>query len=812
MSIVRDVRFALRGLRLAPAAAVVTALTIAIGVGATTTVLSVANTLLFKPPAGVRETATLITAHSVSRDGSSFHSFSWPDWRDLNASKQYVEGLAGFSEFPASVLAGDEPVLRFGLAVSANYFTLLRTRPAIGRFFTADEDAGPGGARVVVISWAEWQNRFAGDSGIVGRAIHLNGQPFTVVGVTEQGFRGHTGILDGSIFAPLTLHGVLTGRADFDDRRSVWLDMVGRLAPGVSLGQARAGLSSRFASIGRDSGYDWDRAVDLRRFAAVPAFAIGPLTGFMGVLLVLASLILLIASANVANVLLARAASRSREIAVRLAIGANRARLVRQLLTESVVLFTLGGLGGTLVALWATGAISRFRPPFEVPLAFEFTLDAQVLVVALFITLVVGLGFGLAPALQSTRPDLALALKEQASLGRVGRLRLRGGFVAAQVAGTTLLLVAAGLFIRALGRAGNIEIGFDPANVQALAFQLQVRYPDEAQAPALVERLEAGARAIPGVTSVGTGQTAPLTFSRNETVIGIEGRPEEPNVGMFQTDFSMVTPGFFEALGLRILAGRGFNDGDRNGAPGVAMVNETFARAVWPGENPIGKVMKFGSVREGTPLTVVGLVRNGKYNRLGEDPVLMVYVPFAQVPSRSVMVLVRTAPGTPNPARALAAVARDTDRYLPIVQNAPLAQLIGISLFPNRIALYAAMLFGLTGLVLAAVGLYGLLAFAVSRRRRELGIRMALGATAQRIRAMVVRDGMKPVGVGLAVGFGGAMVLGRLLGALLYGVSPLDPVTYLVIAALLSVVALAASLAPARKAVGADPVEVLRYD
>jgi len=812
MSLVRDTRYAFRGFRLAPAATLVTAVTIALGVGATTTVLSVANTLLLKAPPGVRETGALVTAHSLGEDGSSFHSFSWLDWRDLNAAKADVEDLAGYSVFPASLLAGDVPVLRVGMTVSANYFRTLRTRPAIGRFFSAEEDAGPGGSRVLVLTWSEWQNRFAGDSGIVGRAIQLNGHPFTVIGVTEPGFRGHTGLLDIALFVPLTLNPIVRGENNLEQRQNGWLEMVGRLAPGVSLEQAEAGLSRIHGAIGRDNGYTWTRGIDLRRWAAVPAFAVGPVTGFMGVLLVLAGLILLIASANVANVLLARAAARAREIAVRLAIGAQRAQLVRQLLTESVVLFVAGGAIGSLIALWATRALSRFRPPIEVPLALEFPLDAGVLMVALLVTLLVGLVFGMAPALQSTRPDLSVALKEQASLGRVGKLRLRGGFVAAQVAGTTLLLVVAGLFVRALGRAGDIDIGFVPADVQAVAFQLEVRYPDAARAPALVEQLEAGARALPGVVSVGTGLAAPLTFSRNETGFGVDGRPQERNVGLFQTDFNSVTPGYFAALGLRILGGREFAPTDRAGSGAVAMVNETLARKVWPGEDPVGKVIRFGGFTDGTPTTIVGLVHDGKYNSLGEDPVSMVYVPFAQMPGRTVTLLVRTRPGAPPPTRELAAVVRQVDPFLPAVQNAPLAQLIGVALLPNRMALFASLLFGLTGLLLASVGLYGLLAFVVSRRRREIGIRMALGATKARVRSMILRDGMKPVAVGLGIGFGAAMILGRLLGSLLYGVSPLDPLTYGAIALLLSAVAAAASAVPARRAVSGDPVEVLRTE
>ena len=333
--LVRDLRFALRGFRTSPAATVITALTIALGVAATTTVLTIASVLLLRPPAGVREPGSLVTAHSVSQDGSSFHSFSWLDWRDLAASRSGLEHLAGYSGFPASIASGGEPFLSMGMLVSANYFPLLRTRPALGRFFSSDEDVGPGGPRVTVLSHAFWVQRFGGDSAIVGTTIRVNAEPFTVIGVAEPGFRGHTGLFDVALFVPLSLDPVVSRRQILDSRRGGWLEMIGRLSPGVSADRAASALSTTYAALGRADGYDWDRAIDLRRWAPVEAQAVGPVTGFMAMLLVLAGLILLIASANVANVLVARAAARSREIAVRLAIGASRPRLVRQLLTES---------------------------------------------------------------------------------------------------------------------------------------------------------------------------------------------------------------------------------------------------------------------------------------------------------------------------------------------------------------------------------------------------------------------------------------------------------------------------------------------
>ena len=810
--LIRDLRFAFRGFRSSPAATLITAFTIALGVAATTTVLTVASVLLLRAPAGVRETGALVTVHAVSQDGSSFHSFSWLDWRDLATTRSGLEQLAAYSGFPASIASGGEPVLSMGMLVSANYFPMLRARPALGRFFTPDEDIGPGGPRVTVLSHAAWRERFGADSAIIGKPIRVNAESFTVVGVAEPGFRGHTGLLAVALFVPVTLDPVVSHRQLMDSRQNGWLEMVGRLAPGTRLESAESALSTVYATLGRSVGYDWDRSVDLRRWTPFNASSVGAVTGFMAVLLVLAGLILLIASANVANVLVARAAARSREIAVRLAIGASRARLVRQLLTESALLFALGGVSGALLSVWITRALSGIRPPIDIPVIIEFPLDVRVLLLSLAVTLIVGLVFGLVPALQSTRPDLSVALKEDSAQGRVGRLRLRGAFVAAQVAGTTLLLVATGLFVRALGRAGDIDIGFDPAGVHVVLFQLEVRYPEDSDAFPLVERLEQRLALIPGVTRVGAVQNVPLTFSRSETQLAIPGRAEEPGVGWFHTDYSPVTAGYFATVGIEIVEGRALEATDRAGSAPVVVMNQTLARRIWPDESAVGKVISFGSVREGTPTTVVGVARDAKYNSLGEDPVSMVYVPFAQAPSRFVALLVKMAPGAPDPTRALAAAVKEIDPDLPLSVNAPMERLQSLALLPNRIAGIVAGVFGATGLTLAAVGLYGLLAFVVSRRRREIGIRMALGASAAGIRKMILADGMKPVLIGMVLGFAAAAAAGQLLGSLLFGLSPLDPATYAGIGGVILAAAAAASLSPARRATRGDPVEVLRHE
>jgi predicted permease len=809
----QDLKYALRSFRTTPAATLVTALTIAIGIGATTTILSVANALLLRPPAGVVDTGSLVTVHSVSDDRSNYHSFSWLNYRDLAAAAETgLSDLAAFSMAPTSVLSGGEPELKLAMVVSGNYFQTLGVRPALGRFFVPAEDAGPGGPRVTVLGHAEWQARFNGDSAVVGKPILLNGNPFTIVGVAPPGFRGHIAALDASLWVPVTLDPVLTNRPGLlDQRGSSWLEMVGRLAPGSTRERAASALSAASLGIGRSLGDSSHRTVDVRAYAPLPAPAVLPALGFLGLLLLLAVMILLIASANVANVLLARAAARAREIAVRLAIGASRTRLVRQLTTESVLLFVLGGSGGTLLAVRATRALAGFRPDVGMPVVLNFAVDLRVLLMALGITLLTGVAFGLMPALQSTRPDLVRTLKDEPSVARRGRFRLRGAFVAAQVAGTTLLLVTAGLFVRALGRVGAIDLGFDPKPVQTLSLEMQVRTADAGEARLFAERLEERVAALPGVVALGLTDYLPLNMGSQETVVGLPGREQRENVGWFQTDMASVSPGYFAAMGMRLQRGRLFTAGDRAGALAVAIVNETLAERIWPGEDPVGKVFNFGG-REGTPITVVGLAHNAKYRSVGEDPVPMVFLPFAQQSSRSVSLVVRMAPGASDPSRGFREVVRALDPALPIVRIAPLTPVIGVALLPNRVALGLAVLFGATGLLLAAVGLYGVLSFMVSRRRREIGIRMALGAAAQNICTLVLGDGLKLVAIGLGLGLVGAALVTRLLRTFLFGVSPLDPLTYASIALLFGVVGVVACLVPMRRALRTEPLEVLRHD
>jgi predicted permease len=807
----QDVRYALRTLRSARLVVLVAAITIAIGVGATTTMLSVANALLLRPPAGVAEPDRLVSVHALGQDHSSFHSFSYPDFQDLSEAGGGLSSLAAYTILPASLRTGDEPRLEAGMLVSEAYFRTVGARPAWGRFFSADESR-PGGPRVVVLSDRLWRGRFNGDRSVLGQVVVLNGEPLTVVGVTEPGFHGHFAGIDVGLWVPIALDPVLSHRDILNGRRNNWLELVGRLAPGVRPGQVAAALSPVAARSGRLGGLDWDQGVEVRGYLPVPASVALPVGGFLGLLLVLAGFILLIASANVGSVLLARASTRSREIAVRLALGARRGRLVRQLLTESLLLFLLGGAAGTALAFAATRALSRVEPPTPIPVLLDFHPDIPVLLAALLVTLIAGVAFGLAPALQATRSDPALILREGSTTMPFARGRLRGGLVAAQIAATACLLVTAGLFARALARAGDIDPGFKPEGVQVLSLELRVRGYEGQRTVALAQALEQRAGAIPGVLAVATTDLLPLNMSNQQTQLALPGRAQTPNVGLFETDFTDVTPGFFATMGIPLRRGRGFTPSDRDGAPAVAIVNETMARRFWPGEDPIGKRLNYGSFTAGTPTEVIGVAADAKYRTLGEDPLPMIYLPLAQQPGHRLTLLVRTAPGRPVSARALRDVLHEVDPELPVEQEGSFAALIGVALLPNRVAALLAALFGATGLVIAAVGLYGLLAFRVQSRRKEIGIRVALGARGRDIRRLVQGEALGVIAAGIASGLALAGGASRLLGSMLFGLSPLDPPTYGVIVAILLGVGWIAAAGPTGRALRTEPFEVLRHD
>jgi predicted permease len=808
-SILHDIRYAVRVFKRSPGFVVVAALTVALGIGATTTIFSAVNAVLLRPPPGVRDAEGLVRVYRIAEDGSSFNEMSYPNYLAYREADTGLSDLAA-TAVQAVVLGGElEPEAIFGILVSGNFFSMIGVRPALGRFFTSDPSAAA--ERVVVLSHAIWTRRFGQDSSVIGRTVQLNRIPFTVVGVTEEGFRGPNSMVAVGVWLPVEAAPALVAGLDLHSRTDTWIDAFGRRAPGVSAERAETALNRVSAVLRAEFPEDNpDHGVDVWPYRPIGSRAFGPAMGFSLFLFLISGTVLLIACLNVGGMLLARAAARGKEMAMRLALGAGRPRVIRQLLTESIMLFLLGGAGGVLVALYVTRLMNAYQLPFDVPLVLDFSPDTRALLFSLAVALVTGLAFGLAPALHVTRGDLQSTLRAGSAAG-TPRSRLRSAFVVAQVAGSALLLVGAGLFARGLARAGSVELGFEPDGVQALSTELELYGYDEAGAVGFYRGLVERVAQLPDVESVGAIDMPPVTFGGRSSAFDIVDRPTADEEARPETDYARVTPGYFDAFRIPISGGRAFGEADRSGAVPVAIVNETFARRNWPEQNPLGRRIRLSALDD-AELEVVGVARNAKYRTLTEEPRAMVYVPYEQWPTTSMVVLARHGRRAANIRSAMREAARELDAALPVDANVPYRDFMGIAMMPSRAAALFTTVFGGVGLLLAALGLYGILAFQVAQRTREIGIRMALGAGTGAVRAFVMRGGLKLVGIGLGIGFLIALAVTRLVRGLLYGVNPTDPVTFAAIALLLVGVALAASFVPAWRATRVDPLESLRAE
>jgi len=795
-------------MRRSPGFTAIAVLTIALGIGPTTTIFSIANSLLHRTPDGVREPAGLVSIYCSSRE-FRWGTCSYPVFREYREADNGLAAAAAVEAFLASLSMRreTEPELAVGLATSSNYFTVLGTRPALGRLFLPEEDDAPNANPVMVLSHRLWIERFSADSSVIGSTVVLNRTSFTIIGVAEEGFVGHLVAYDVGVWVPIGMREAVLGR-DLSDS-STGLVGVGRRAAGWSADQvveAAAVITPRIQA--QHPVTFEDHSIKIVRYSVMMDEARGPVTLFMALLLAVTGIVLLIASVNVGSVMLSRAVGRSREVAVRLAVGAGRWRLVRQLLTESVLLFTLGGGAGVVIALWATRALSAIQLPVPLPVVFDFAPDWRVLGFTLAVALVSGTMFGLAPALQATKQDLVSSLKTTAGESPGGRSRLRSAFVVAQVAGSVVLLVAAGMFLRALDRADSLDLGFNPENVHVLRVDVSLhRYsPEEGRSfyEQLVERTEA----LPDVRSAGVGSFLPLGLGSASATFSLPGREPVVGDGLRRAHFSCVTGGYFETLQIPIMMGRAFTLGDRAGTLPVAVVNETAARQFWPGESALGKAIEWGEAQ----YEVVGVAKDGKFISLNAGPGPLIYMVFDQRYSDEASLVVRTAPGAPRVDRAIREIALALDPDLPVQINAPYEHIVGLSLLPNRITAWMALGFGALGLLLASVGLFGVLSYGVSQRTREIGIRIAIGANASDVYRLIMRQGVKLTAMGLGIGcvvaFGAAMAI----RGLLFGVSPADPITYAAIAFVLTFVGLVASFVPARRAMRTDPMTALRQE
>jgi putative ABC transport system permease protein len=810
-TLIQDLRFGARMLLKEPGFTLIAVITLALGVGANTTIFSVVNAVLLRPlPYQNPEQLALIwgklPAHVSGNVGASAPEFA--DYRDQNL---VFSSVAAYTSSSFNLSGVGEPERIVGTFVSASLFPLLDVQPALGRAFLNEEDR-PGHDRVVILSHGLWRRRFAGDSAVIGRSVTLDGQSHTIIGVAPVGFRFPDD--ETEIWKPIAF---TAEDLSENERGSHYLSVIARMKPGVTIAQAQADMAALAQRMQQqhpmnyeaDSG--WGTTVVSLREETVGDSRLALLSLFGAV-----GCVLLIGCANVANLLLARASTRRREMAIRSALGGRPWRIIRQLLTESLLLALAGGVLGTLIAVWGVEAVAELSAS-SLPRVNEINIDGRVIGFMLAITLATGLLFGLAPAWQSAKPDLNESLKEGGGkgAGSGGRHRLRGLLVVGEIATALVLLVGAGLMVKSLYRLQRVEPGFNPSHALTMRLALpEAKYSEPQRQRDFYERLLNQIAALPGVRAAGAINYLPLSGTGNQRSFLIEGKPEPKlNVG-----FRMVSSDYFRALGVPLRAGRLIDDRDRENAPRVAVVNETFARVFMGDEDPLGKRVKLGSAQGPFPwLTIAGVVGDVKHGGLDRETRPEMYVPYLQplLPSWDVPPMFLVVRGASEPSSLISAVrgvVKELDRDQPVYGVATMEQLLSRSTRQRRFNMTLLAVFAALALILAGMGVYGVMAYAVTERTREIGIRMALGAQASDALKLVISQGMRLTLVGIALGLMGAFALTGLMKNLLFDVRPTDPVTFIAIALLLTFVALLACWIPARRATKVDPMEALKFE
>lgn len=818
----RDTRLAARGLLSAPGFAGVAILSLSLGIGINTAMFSVVNAMLLRP-LPVSQPAELVRIYTTSDMPESTSSYA--DYRDLVRDTRAFSAIAGHTLMFAAVDHDGSMQLELGEVVTANYFNVLGIAPVIGRAFLPGEDAAEGANRVAMISESLWKQQFGSDPAIVGRQIRIRGDNYSIVGVVPARFSGMMPGLAANLWIPVSMVDDVepvgmndnvpspTGSTRLTRRGSRWMFLTGRLKPGVTLEQARTDTTSIMSSLEREYPQtNRGRAAVLRPMDGVRVHPVvdSALAPIAAGLMIGVSLVLLIACANIANMLLARGTTRAREIAIRLAIGAPRGRIVRELLLESLLLALCGGAAGVLLASWSLRLLARFQPPLPIPLSLDFGVDARVLAFTTVASVATGLIFGLAPAMQATRPDLVPSLKNDALSGRSGgRGRLRSVLVVAQVAISVVLLVGAGLLTRSAIAAANADPGFAQDGLALATVDLQMlRYPSDRGRQFYTTALER-VRSLPGVTDAAVVERLPFSPNIHTANVYVDGRTYPAESHGDSIDSTRVSAGYFHTLGVRLIAGRDFDSTDTETAPGVAVINQAMARRFWPNEDPIGKRFRVGRA-ESEPLRIVGVVADHKVRTIGETPRPLVVFARSQGYAPSATILARTS----GDARALAGQLRQAlgaiEPRLVFMEDGTMAQEMAAAEFPARAGAALAGGFGALALALAAAGLYGVVAFWVSRRTREIGVRMAVGANPRQVIGLVMREGLTLVAIGCATGGAAALVAGRALSSTLYGIGGADPIAFGVAIGLLVAVAIAATIVPARRAARLDPTIALR--
>lgn len=808
-SLVQDVRYALRSFARQPALTLAAVLSLGMGIGATATVFTWLDGMVMNPLPAIGEWSRVVAAYTRGPQGERW-SVSWPDFEDWRNGARTVD-LAAWDMLPVGLREGSDPTERaWAQLVSGNYFETLQVSAALGRVLRKEDELER--RPVAVLGYRYWQRRFAGDSGVIGRTITLNGAAYTIVGVAAQRFVGNYVGMDLHLYLPMTTYALLTpdGAALLAGRERRSIEVIGRLAAEATLEQAAAELDPLARRAGAAGGVaaplgavvQWHRDVD----------APGALRPLLRALLAVASLALLIACANVASLLLARAMARRREIAVRLAIGASRSRLVRQLLTESLALAALGGGAGLAMTGWARGGLRALLPTVPYPVFFDFEIDLGVLAFATLVSTAAALVFGLVPALQASRTDFALSLKDEIGVGVSGRARLQGALVVAQLALSLITLVAAGLFVRSVGHVRSIDTGMSGLDHVLLVntdLRLSGLRGDDGQVP-LVRALLERVRALPGVEAASVSRAVPLGPAALSTAsTRVEGYVP-PASEMVLVAHNDVSDDYFRTTGIRLLEGRVLSDADMSGDAPVAVVNQAFVRRFLAGRSAVGARLSQGG---GEWLSIVGVVATTTVNDYTEDPQPLVYRPYsARFAPPAFALHVRTAGQPLALVSALRAAFAEVSAELPFLDPRQMAEFITIPYYPQTVGATVLTAVGLIALLLSAVGVYGTMSYSVGRRVREIGVRVALGAARRHVLALVLGRALRLAASGLAIGLLGAFGLGRLLQSQLVGVSGSDPLTFGPIVALLGAIALLASWVPAWRAARMHPMVALRHE
>ena len=824
-TLLHDLKFGVRLLAKTPAFTVVAALSLALGIGANTTIFTLVNAVLLNP-LPVEDPSQLVSIWTTDERNQSnqaafgFLQTSPMNFRDLRDKNEVFSGITGHVGVPLNITGGTgQPEQVFGELVTGNFFSVLGARPQIGRGFLADEDQTPGAKLVAVLGYGEWQKRYGGDPTIVGRTINLNGNSFTVVGVMPQGFKGTNAIGAPALWVPYmtyqqTTNGFFRELAEPNNRRGLVFNMTGRLKPGVSVQQAEANLKT----IARQLEQEYPNENQGRSVTLVPLAQATINPGFRdnivkagGVLMTIVGLVLLIACANVANLLLARAAARQKEIAVRLSLGAGRGRLIMQLLTEGTLLALLGGAAGLLLAYWAQGLLWSFRPPFLAADAIDLQPDMRVLLFTLAVSVATGMIFGLAPAIQASRPDLVVELKDKTSApsGSNRLFSLRNVLVSAQVALSLVALIGAGLFLRSLQNAQQISPGFDAEHLAVLSFDLGAQGYTEERGRQFQQRVLERAAAVPGVQSASVASTVPLFAGGFARTVFLEGQDASDRRAGRLVQISVVGSQYLETVGIPLLRGRTLTERDQPNTPNAVVINETMAKRFWPDQDAIGRRFKFFG--QDFFNEVVGIAKDSKYNFIGEEETPFIYQATTQVYQPQLSLFLKAA----QPQAVLGTVrgeVQQLDRNLPLTGVFTLHEIFDQALWAPRMAASLLATFAGLSLVLSVIGIYGVMAYSVSQRTRELGIRMALGASRGDVLRLVIFQGLRLTLMGVVIGLAASFAITRLVVSLLYSVSATDLVTFTVVPLLLSGAALAASYLPARRATRIDPMVALRYE